>query len=198
MTIRIEITGEDPAQIAQNIVSMAFLFAPNLRGVAQPAMAPVVEAETVETAQPKPRGRAKKTDVVIDHSAEEVKQDAQQSGVAAKLAGEADGPDAGGSSDSTQADAAGEPSGPAADEAPAEVDAVAEKPCMTIDELRAFTVNEYLNTCFETLPERKTAFQELLKPHGVIAIGELPADKINAFKAVVDAKIKAKLTGKAA
>lgn len=193
MTIRIEITGEDPAQIAQNIVSMAFLFAPHLRAVNAPAQTPVVEVETVADnagEARKPRGRAKKTDVVIDHQAEEVKQDVHgDTGSGGAVAGAGEGGEAAGGSTAgdAPADAAvGEADQPS-DDSPAEVDAVADdKPGMSIDELRKFTVEQYLVPGFATQPERKDAFGKLLGLFGVTAIGELPAEKINAWKATVD------------
>jgi hypothetical protein len=77
----------------------------------------------------------------------------------------------------------------APDEAPAEVDAVAEKPSMTIDQLRSFTINEYLNVVTDSLPTRKELYGALLTQFSIKAITELPAEKIAEFKAVVDAKI---------
>ena len=66
---------------------------------------------------------------------------------------------------------------------------------MTIDELRKFTVDNYLLAHFKTLDDQKSAFQGLLDPYKIKNLKELPAEKIGEFKAVVDAKI-AEASGK--
>jgi len=64
---------------------------------------------------------------------------------------------------------------------------------MTIDELRKYTVG-YLTFAHKKLDDQKAEFADLLGQFGVTKIGDLPADKIAAFKALVDER-KAKQEG---
>ncbi|MER9685879.1 hypothetical protein [Mesorhizobium sp. M0139] len=188
MSIRIEITGENTQEIAQSILQMAFMIAPRL------AASQAAPAEAVaETVQPvKKPARAKKADApTIEHDESEVKTD-----VRADTASEQPGSSAAQPSGDASAEADGVSAGAAQDnEAAAEVDAVAE-PALTIDQLRAFTINEYLNTVFEKQEDRKNAYGALLERFQIKAITALPVEKINEFKAAVDAKIAEALVGK--
>jgi len=191
VTINFTITADDTAELAKQIVSLAFMLAPNLRNHAAPVPpAAAIEPEIVEPVKRAPRN-TKKAGVTIDHEPAK-----ESESVVEPVEPATDGvPGAGGDTASgiTSETGAGDE---AADEPKAEVDAVAgtaepEEPCMTIDALRAFTVNDYLNSVFEKQEDRKAAFGDMLKEFGVTKIGDLPADKINAWKAAVDQRIAA-------
>lgn len=190
MSIRIEIMGENPEQIAQSVLSMAFLFAPNLRDrvtSAQPAPAVEPVAEPTKRA-----ARGKKADVTIDHDATEVKADVQSGG----------GADGSTTAAGASADASGEGAadvvagGEGSDSgAPSDIEAAgggSADPEMSVDELRKYVIGNYLNACYETQDERTAAFRELLDHFKLKKIADTPADKINEFKALVDAKIAEK------
>lgn len=170
MPIKIEITGNDAAEIAQQLLTMAFTIAPKLASK-QPApeSQSAVEAETVEPAKEpaKRRGRPKKQET-IEHEEKSVDSGDDADG---------DGPEATAEDTVPSADVAGEPpaNGEAAD------------PEMTISELRAYTI-AYLREAFEGLEKQKDEFGKLLSAFGVDKIGDLPDDKIGAFKALVDEK----------
>jgi len=183
VTIELKISGDSPDQIANAIVSMAFLFAPKLRDAVPPAPAqPVAESVAEAPAAKKPRN-TKKPAETIEHDPNEGKTDAA-AGAVDDGAGETP-------AETAQADAGGEP---AKEEAPASGGSA--DPAMSIDELRKFVINDYLNVCFETQAERTAAFRsDILEPFGLAKIGEAPADKINEIKAHVDVLIAAKVKG---
>lgn len=192
MSIRIEITGNDAQEIAQSILQMAFMIAPKLAGVPEQ---PPAEAVTADTVQPARRpGRPKKTDApVIEH---EEKKEPENVHAGSGGSGGAEVP-AGVSGTEGGAEPAGSP---AADDAPAEVDAVAadEKaaPKDIVDPIRAHVINDYLNVVTDSLPTRKDLYSELLNEFGLTAITALKPSQVEAFKAAVDAKIAAAVTGK--
>lgn len=170
MSIRIEITGENTQEIAQSILQMAFMIAPRLAGAPQAAAVEPVVADTVQPAR-KP-ARAKKADApTIEHDESEVKTEQTHEQEAEKKV---------------------------AEDKAAEVVAAVEsgEASMTINQLRAFTINEYLNTVFEKQEDRKNAYGALLERFQIKAITALPVEKINEFKAAVDAKIAEALVGK--
>lgn len=168
VTIRIEITGEDAAEVAQNLVTMAFMLAPNLRGGPAKDAPAAVEAEAVEEPK-KPRGRPKKAETIEHEPVKEAKEEIT--------------PEAVENEQETVAQTTELPPKEIAPEKAAEAEA------LTIDDLRKFTVDEYLLKQFKALEDQKSAFKALLDQFGVTKIGDLPTDKIGEFKAVVDAKI---------
>lgn len=181
MSIRIEITGDTPQAIAESVLSMAFMIAPRLR---EQSTAPATETAEVVEPERKPRRASRKTETVIEHDEKEVADNG--GGGAASATGDASsevasGTDAAGAGGSTGEDAKGETA--------AEVDAVADEPSMSIDELRKFTINEYLNVVTDKLDERKNLYKALLDQFQVEAINALAAGQINAFKAAVEARI---------
>jgi hypothetical protein len=204
LTIRIEITGENSVDILAHLE----ILTRQLLGSAAATSAEHVEPVEDEAAdEPKKhRGRSRKN-TVIEHDPNEGKKEDVHAGGRDDRGGAADVPagveaatdaTAAGSADAASGEAdtgAGSEgdvdSGAAEDGAPAEVDAVAEKPKpgMTIDELRSYMINEYLNVVTDSLPTRKGLYGELLTQFSIKTIAELPAEKIAEFKAVVDAKI---------
>jgi hypothetical protein len=201
LTIRIEITGENSVDI---LAHLEILTRHLLGGVAAAPAEHVepVEDEAVEEPK-KTRGRSRKN-TVIEHDPNEGKKEdvatdrTAGSADAAGRAGTAGGADAASGEADTGAGSEGDVgSGAAEDDAPAEVDAVAEKPKpgMTIDELRSYMINEYLNVVTDSLPTRKGLYGELLTQFSIKTIADLPAEKIADFKAVVDAKIAEAVKG---
>lgn len=185
MTIRIEITGETSADILENL---GVLTRRLLGGAAPVEPAETAEPEAADEPK-KSRGRPRKG-AVIEHDPNEGKKNDVHSAAGAtdELVGDAAAGGTGGVAEPPRGEA--DPDGePAEDEAPAEVAAVAEKSEMTINDLRSFTINEYLNVVTDSLPTRKELYGALLAQFSIKAITELPVEKIGEFKAVVDAKI---------
>lgn len=195
MSIRIEITGDTPQAIAESVISMAFLLAPKLR---EQSTTPAAEAAEVVEPERKPR-RGRKVETIIEHDEKEVAEDVRRdtggndavdgpraASAAASLTGKA-GP--AGHSTSGSVDVEADTSAVSKDESAAEVDAVADEPSMSIDALRKFTINEYLNVVTDKLDERKNLYKALLDQFQVEAINALAPGQINAFKAAVEAKI---------
>lgn len=185
MTIEIKFTGNDPQAIAREILTIGFLFSQKANAPAEPvADTAAVEAEPVDEPK-KPRGRPRK---VEPQTIEGEKADAEPAGDAdGAVAETGDGP----------GNAGADGSGAEAHDDKAEVDAVADKPAepeaeMTVDDLRKYTLDEYLLKHFDGLDAQKGEFQALLKKFGVAKIGDLAKDKIGAFKAEVDKRIAAK------
>ena len=192
MLFELKITAATPVEFADAIL--------NLQGLLKSAApaAPAAEPEQVEQPEEtkKPRGRKRQEPVTIDHDPNEVKNDVRTDAGGdnvASLSGDA------GAADRTTADSAAEPvdrsaGGATKDEPAPEVDAVAEtpaEPSLTIDEVRAYMINNYLNVVTDDLPKRKDLYKELLNEFSIEKIVDLSADKIGAFKAAVDAKIAA-------
>jgi len=72
-----------------------------------------------------------------------------------------------------------------------EVEEVADEPDMTVDELRKYTLSQYLTPTFKGIEDQKTEFRALLDQFKLEKLGDLPDDQIGAFKAEVDKRIKA-------
>lgn len=189
MSIRIEITGDTPQAIAESVISMAFLLAPKLREQSTAPAAEVVEPER------KPR-RGRKAETIIEHDEKEVAKDVHAN--TDGTGGAVDGPRAASATDDASCEvapgtddtgASGSAGEDATSETPAEMDAVADEPSMSIDDLRKFTINEYLNVVTDKLDERKNLYKALLDQFQVEAINALAPGQINAFKAAVEAKI---------
>lgn len=202
MTIRIEITGDNASQVASQLLqftaTMSQLLQPRAATTAAVHEGPapdVVETVAEQPAAPARRGRPRKAET-IEHETKEqanVHRDAggDTDGGGASADGEAP---AGGSAADAMGGDGGHIENAAHDESSAvdEVAApasVAEK--LTIDEVRAYTITNYLNAVFETQPERTAAFRELMDAVGVTKFGEVPVERLGEVKAMVDAKIAA-------
>lgn len=192
MSIELKITGESAAEIAQNLITFAFMLAPQMRDKAPrqsvPDERPAVEAEPVEEPK-KPRGRSRKAEVIEHDANEGAKEDVH----GAEAGSDGDAAVSGGGAERAQPEREAEvpaeapvEAAPAAEEAPSD-----ETPVMSIDELRKYTLSSYLLEHFKSLDDQKAEFGKLLAEFEVTKIGDLPAEKINAFKALVDAKIAA-------
>lgn len=202
VTIRIEITGDNASQVASQLLqftaTMSQLLQPRAATTAAVHEGPapdVVETVAEQPAAPARRGRPRKAET-IEHETKEqanVHRDAggDTDGGGASADGEAP---AGGSAADAMGGDGGHIENAAHDESSAvdEVAApasVAEK--LTIDEVRAYTITNYLNAVFETQPERTAAFRELMDAVGVTKFGEVPVERLGEVKAMVDAKIAA-------
>lgn len=190
MTIRIEITGESASQIAQELVTLAFMVAPKLKDSLATSTASGPSPDLTETVEPvdkpkAPRGRKPKGEV-IEHDSKEMANVASDT---AEVVGEvwvADASDEQAAGVDAVAETAGDPA-PAAE---------AEKPCMTRDDLRKYLINQYLNVVFDDMEARKKDYKALLDEFGIEAIADIPEEKINPFKAAIDARIAAAVGGK--
>lgn len=181
MSIELKITGESPDAIAQAVVNMALLMVPKLRDGLAAATAPAPAAEPVaETVAetPKRPGRPKKG-VTIDHDEKETKSDVRvtESGAGGEGAGDAP-------AEAVHDGAVDTDSQPAKDEAPAAGGGAA-VPAITVDELRAFVISDYLNAHYATQAERSAAFRAVLDHFGLAKMNDTPADKIAEVKAYV-------------
>jgi hypothetical protein len=204
VTIRIEITGDNASQVASQLLTftatMSQLLAPRASATEAvhqgPAPDTVVETVAEQPAAPARRGRPRKGET-IEHEPKE-KDDVRRDAGGNSVGSGADAGASGAEPGAGAADAAARV-GAETDDAPAVVDAVAEADrdpapaapveTLTIDTVREHAVNNYLNACFDSLPERKAKFAELTSAFGVTKLNELPADKLGAFKALVDSKI---------
>jgi hypothetical protein len=188
---KIEITGDDAGAIAHEIVSLAFMLAPKMRDAvsARTTTAPAdpVDAETVEPPR-KPRSRAKKSEI-IEGETSDVHTDSVSDSASdgADVRGEHE---TGGTRDAPAADA-GATGEEAADECPAEVDAVAETEAdgLTLadakevyDDLRKWIINEYINALFTSQQERTAKFRALCDHFGVAKLGELSVSRVEDVK----------------
>ncbi|MGN7964390.1 hypothetical protein, partial [Brucella sp. 22210] len=68
-------------------------------------------------------------------------------------------------------------------------DATNDEPCMSVDDLRKYTIANYLNACFEDMAVRSAKFKELLGEMKLVKLADIEPGQINAFKALVDQKI---------
>lgn len=60
-----------------------------------------------------------------------------------------------------------------------------DKPALTNDEVKSYTINDYLNVVFDKQAERTEAFKSLLKEFDVDKFSALPDDKLEAVRARV-------------
>lgn len=157
MTIKIEITGNDPTEIAQNLLALGGL----VSGALKPR-APQMEDAAPEQKDEAPKAETKRTRKAKadDKPADEQKELAKD-----------------------EADSAAETVENSEAENTTEA---AEEPAMSIDDLRKYTVTYLAERHPGKLDDQKNEFKELLDKFSVDKIGALPADKINAFKAMVD------------
>lgn len=195
MSINFTITAGSAGELVDEIRALAGLLTPahpklsgaEIEEIKARGPGPIVEV-VAETAKPRSR---KKTETIIEHDPKEVKTDAAVGTDASEGAGRAD---EGGVSESADVGTDGEGVAAPEVEATAEVDDVAgtaepNEPTLTIDELRLFTIGQYLNVVFDGAEARKNAFGALLAEFDVKALKDLPSAKINAFKALVDTRI---------
>lgn len=188
MSIRIEITGDSTQEIAQSLLGLAFMIAPKLANAANPPVGGIasgVEATEAETVQPVRKPRGKKVDApVIDHDEKEN---------AGAVHGDGNAADSG-SGAGVLPDAATENAADATETVAAAEDGTAPKD--VVDPIRAHVINDYLNVVTDDLPKRKELYGALLAEFGIPAITALRVSQVEAFKAAVDAKIEAAVTGK--
>lgn len=195
MTIRIEIFGENHTEIRESLAGLASF----LLGGTAPAAVAAAPEPVAET--PARRGRKKADAPTIDHDPNEGATTDVHTAANTTAVGVDAGDGATPSGDDAGVADGNENIAPASDEAPAEVDAVASSD-LTIDDLRAYTISSYLNVVTDSLPKRKELYAALLAEFeiepddkGIRAITRLPAEKIGAFKAAVDAKIAEAMKG---
>lgn len=206
MSIELKIFAADPAELAQNVVHLGLLFAPQLRAAqpAAPQQASVAEQQGAQVedlgnpapqaAEPAKRGRPKKTPAIDLSKNEEAAKDVPGA------AGAADG--SGSEGDASAPAAAGIGAGVSGgssdreapkDEAPAKVDDVAVEP-VGEDWLRQYTIREYLNACIADQNDRTEAFRGLLAQFELKKLKDLYEPEVQVartheFKALVDKKI---------
>lgn len=198
MTIRIEITGENAGQVAQQMLAftatMSQLLAPRApvtEAVHQGPAPDAVEAETVE--QPvAPQRRGRKKAETVEHEPKKESEDVpgNTGGV-----GDSDNLDAGESGNDVPGSVGVRGAGDSGEHAEPTTE-TAKEPAETvnIDDLRKYVVGSYLNTFFDDLDERKAEFHRILGEFGVTKLAEVPAERLGEVKAYVDAAI-AKLAG---
>ena len=161
MTIKIEITGDDVQTIATQILVLGSLINQKVGARTEEVKA---EPEILEPKKAPPKKAAVKKAETIEHEStdDEPEQPEQDEPTVEELA--------------------------AANEEVEDVEA--EKP-MTIDELRAYTISNYLAEVFPKREDQKDAFKALLDKFEIEKLGDLPEDQATAFKAEVDARIAA-------
>ena len=211
MSIEVKIVAEDAAGVAQSVLQLAYLFAPNLRtSTAAPNTGEQV-VETVAPAPAKPRGR-KSQPQTIEH---ETKGDAADVrggdvvgsvGGSASDAGDATGEGSQGSGSAGQAGAtargdhgagAVEPDAPVEDTSGGSSAEVAAEPAEVkpedYDKLRNFVISEWLHKHVVGQKAQGDAFRELLDtfdPAGPVqSMKGLSAAQIPVFRAAVEKKI---------
>lgn len=178
VSIKIEIIGDKASDIAQELVTLAFMLAPNLRpGANNPAPAGDTVVETVTPAR-KP-GRPKKGETI---EGEVSKETPKGEPADEKPADTVVDQSAGGNAAATVA----------ADAATTNEAAKPADKSMSIDDLRKFIVATYLTGHFDGLDAQKAEFTDLLSKFNVAKIGDLPTDKIAEMKKLVDERIAAK------
>lgn len=165
MGIEIRITGDDVSEVAKQLFSLGFILA----GKATAAKDEVSRVE--EKVERVDDGVAAAEDVVDDVEVVEAGEEADP---------------AGGEAEPEAAD------GPVEDDKIVEVDPEPvedDEPAMSVDDLRAYTLRNYLLKYFKDLAEQKSAWESLMGEFGVKKLTELSEDKMKAFKRRVDQKI---------
>ena len=158
--IEIRITGDDVSEVAKQLFSLGFI----LVGKATAAKDDVSRVEVDNVAAP--AESVADTVVVV----EEVEEAAPQGAEAEPEAAD----------------------GPVEDDKVVEVDPEPiedDEPAMSVDDLRAYTLRNYLLKYFKDLAEQKSAWEGLMAEFGVKKLTELSEDKMKAFKLRVDQKI---------
>lgn len=179
MNIQLIITASDPVELEDCVRRLGKNLAGSIGKAPEPE---TMEPEVVEPER-KPRSRARKAET-IEHEGKPDVRTATDDSVERNR--EPAGAEAG-----TGAAVATSEKATANNEA-SEVDAVAEasaESALTIDDLRKYTLSNYLLKFHKSLDDQKNAFDALLKEFGVKKMVDLPEGKIGEFKALVDAKI---------
>lgn len=165
MGIEIRITGDDVSEVANQLFSLGFILAGK-------ATAAKDEVSRVEEKVERVGDAAAPTESVADTvEVVEAVEEADPAGGEAEP--EADG-------------------GVVEDDTVVEVDPEPiedDEPAMSVDDLRAYTLRNYLLKYFKDLAEQKSAWESLMAEFGVKKLTELSEDKMKAFKRRVDQKI---------
>lgn len=165
MGIEIRITGDDVSEVAKQLFSLGFILAGKVTAAKDEVSQVEEKVERVDNVAA-PAESVADTVVVV----EEVEEAAPQG---AEAEPEADG-------------------GAAEDDKVVEVDPEPiedDEPAMSVDDLRAYTLRNYLLKYFKDLAEQKSAWESLMAEFGVKKLTDLPEDKMKAFKRRVDQKI---------
>ena len=165
MGIEIRITGDDVSEVAKQLFSLGFILVGKATAAKDDVSQVEEKVERVDNVAA-PAESVADTVVVV----EEVEEAAPQG---AEAEPEADG-------------------GVVEDDKVVEVDPEPiedDEPAMSVDDLRRYTLRNYLLKYFKDLAEQKSAWESLMAEFGVKKLTELSEDKVKAFKLRVDQKI---------
>lgn len=183
MSIEIKITGDDVQEVAKQLFSLGFIMsgraaAPATMGSGPMTTGNVEAVRNEETVERVDDGGAAAEAVVDDVEVVEAVEEADPAGGEAEP--EPDHREA--VEDAEVVDVEAEP----IEDEPAPVD---DEPAMSVDELRAYALRNYLLKNFKDLAEQKAAWESMMSDFGVKKLTELPEDKLKEFKRYVDRKI---------
>ncbi|WP_176074352.1 hypothetical protein [Brucella intermedia] len=177
MSFELRITGNDAAELAQDALAFAFLVAPNLKeklfATTSHAVAEQPAVEEQKTEQPKPTRRTKKTEPVDEKPVEQPAPEPEET-IAEEVEDTVEEAEISTADDVAESEIAEE---------------TGDEPCMSVDDLRKYTIANYLNACFEDMAVRSTKFRELLAEVNLVKLADIEPGQINKFKAIVDQKI---------
>jgi len=163
--IEIRITGDDVSEVAKQLFSLGFILVGKATAAKDDVSRVEEKVERVDNVAA-PAESVADTVVVV----EEVEEAAPQGAEAEPEAAD----------------------GPVEDDKVVEVDPEPiedDEPAMSVDDLRRYTLRNYLLKYFKDLAEQKSAWESLMAEFGVKKLTELSEDKVKAFKLRVDQKI---------